>query len=77
MQFSSCLEGSWQGSSPPAIRETGKADPADRSMRHISPQTDRRVYNSTLHSPDLLMSAQVVQALRAPSRGSLLASTQT
>ena len=64
-----------RGSSPPAIRGTGKADPADRSMRQISPQAERRVHNSTPHSPALLVPAQVALAQRAPSRGSLLAST--
>ena len=33
----------WHGSSPPAVRGTGKADPADRSMRQISPHAERRV----------------------------------
>ena len=52
----------------PTIRGTGKADPADGSMTQISPQMDRRVYNSTPHSLAFLVPAQV--ALAAPSHGS-------
>ena len=65
------------GSSPPAIRGTGKADPAGRSMRQISLQAKRRLHNSTPHPQALLVPAQVALAQHAPSHGSRLASTQT
>ena len=74
--------------SAPQKSKLGSTGPLPANGRKLSLQmrrahfektvgTDLRVYNSTLHSPDLLMSAQVALGQRAPSHGSRLASTQT